>query len=100
MKADIMTEWVPICECEGAQPVEIETEDDLTLPLASVVAHFPGTTTLKYRAPGGTAYRGVKLADSILSPPSDGWSTATMYICVNPTAGANKRKRDIEERPP
>lgn len=97
MTADIMTEWVPICECEGAQPVEIETEDDLTLPLASVVAHFPGTTTLKYRAPGGSTYRGVKLTEDILHPPSGGWSTANMYIAVNPTAAENQRKRAAEE---
>jgi len=87
-----MTEWVPICESLGAQPVEIETEDDLTLSLASVQAHFPGTTTLKYRAPGGTTYRGVKLTDTTLYPPSEGWATAKLYVCVNPTAESNKRK--------
>ena len=46
-----MSEWVPVCETEGAQPVEIETDDDGTMPLASITAHFPGTTTLKFRAP-------------------------------------------------
>ena len=46
-----MSEWVPVCETEGAQPVEIETDDDGTMPLASIIAHFPGTTTLKFRAP-------------------------------------------------
>ena len=33
-----------------SQPVEIETEEDGSLPLSSVEAHFPGTTTLKYKA--------------------------------------------------
>ena len=46
-----MSEWVPVCETEGAQPVEIETDDDGTMPLSSIIAHFPGTTTLKFRAP-------------------------------------------------
>ena len=46
-----MSEWVPVCETEGAQPVEIETDDDGTMPLSSITAHFPGTTTLKFRAP-------------------------------------------------
>jgi len=48
-----MSDWVAICESEGAQPVEIETEEDGSLPLGSVSAHFPGATTLKYRAPVG-----------------------------------------------
>ena len=47
----IMAEWVAVCETEGAQPVEIETDDDGTMPLSSITAHFPGTTTLKFRAP-------------------------------------------------
>ena len=46
-----MSEWVPVCKTEGAQPVEIETDDDGTMPLSSITAHFPGTTTLKFRAP-------------------------------------------------
>ena len=46
-----MAEWVAVCETEGAQPVEIETDDDGTMPLSSITAHFPGTTTLKFRAP-------------------------------------------------
>jgi len=91
-----MSEWVPVCETEGAQPVEIETDDDGTMPLASIIAHFPGTTTLKFRAPGGTAYRGVKMKEDILIPPTGGWSAATLYIAVNPTADAMKRKREEE----
>lgn len=34
--------------------VEIETEEDGTILLESVVAHFPGTTTIKYKSPSGT----------------------------------------------
>ena len=93
---DAGSEWVAICECEGAQPVEIETEEDGALPLASVVAHFPGATTLKYRAPGGTAYRGVKMKEAVLVAPSGGWATAALYIAVNPAAEASKRKREEE----
>ena len=115
-----MSEWVAVCETEGAQPVEIETDDDGTMPLSSIIAHFPGTTTLKFRAPvkippsptylpecfpcfmmtsssqGGTAYRGVKMKEDILIPPTGGWSAATMYIAVNPNAEAQKRKREEE----
>ena len=48
---------------------------------------------------GGTAYRGVKLNDAIMLPPSGGWEAATLYIAVNPTAEANKRKREVEDPP-
>jgi len=91
-----MSDWVAICESEGAQPVEIETEEDGSLPLGSVSAHFPGATTLKYRAPGGTAYRGVKMKEEVLFPPTGGWAAAPLYIAVNPTAEATKRKREEE----
>ena len=45
---------------------------------------------------GGTAYRGVKMKEDILIPPTGGWSAATLYIAVNPTADAMKRKREEE----
>ena len=45
---------------------------------------------------GGTAYRGVKMKEDILIPPTGGWSAATMYIAVNPNAEAQKRKREEE----
>ena len=47
---------------------------------------------------GGTAYRGVKMKEDILIPPTGGWSAATMYIAVNPNAEAMKRKREEEVR--
>ena len=45
---------------------------------------------------GGTAYRGVKMKEDILIPPTGGWSAATLYIAVNPNAEALKRKREEE----
>ena len=45
---------------------------------------------------GGTAYRGVKMKEDILIPPTGGWSASTMYIAVNPNAEAQKRKREEE----
>ena len=49
-----------------------------------------------YDSQGGTAYRGVKMKEDILIPPTGGWSAASLYIAVNPNAEAQKRKREEE----
>ena len=36
------------------------------------------------------------MKEDILIPPTGGWSAATLYIAVNPTADAMKRKREEE----
>jgi len=91
-----MTDWVKICKTEGAQPVEIETEEDGTILLESVVAHFPGTTTIKYKSPSGTGYRSVKLREGVISPPTGGWDASPLYIAVNPAAEEQAEKRKAE----
>jgi len=91
-----MTEWVPVAEGPGEKAVEIETEDDGTLLVSAVAAHFPGTTTLKYNGPTG-AERAVKLTDDQkLKPPSTGWESAKCYYTVNPVREAQKKKEQIE----
>ena len=113
-----MPEWVPICQVEGAEPIEIETEEDGTLCVSAIIAYFPGTTTLKFKptvmislifgylpdrvhiiyflnlsSQGGTAYRGVRSKKDILMPPNGGWSAASVYVVVGGTpAEPNKRK--------
>jgi len=94
-----MTDWVKICKTEGAQPVEIETEEDGTILLESVVAHFPGTTTIKYKSPSGTGYRGVKLKDGVINPPNGGWEASPLYIAVNPAAEEQAEKRKASAEP-
>jgi len=95
-----MSDWVAICAEEGDDPVEIETEDDGVLLLEAVTAHFPGTTTLKYRNKEKTAFRGVKCIEGKMAPPTGGWDQAPLYICVNPTKVEQvvKRKAESEER--
>jgi len=90
---------VKICGEEFSEPIEIETEEDGSFPLESVTAHFPGTTTLKYKAPSSTAWRSVKIKDGVMSPPSEGWGDVTKYICVNPTK-AEKRKAEVSTDQP
>jgi len=95
-----MTEWVKICKTESAEPVEIETEEDGTISLESVAAHFPGTTTMKYKNPSGTGYRSVKLREGVISAPKGGWDASPLYIAVNPAAEkqAEKRKTEVDAR--
>ncbi|XP_023326983.1 TAR DNA-binding protein 43 [Eurytemora carolleeae] len=87
-----MSEWIAVCGEEGDNPIEVETEDDGTLLLETLTAHFPGTTTLKYRSKDTNSFRSVKCASGILKAPSGSWDQAPLYICVNPT------KPEVESR--
>lgn len=94
-----MGEWVKVCGEEFSEPIEIETDEDGTFPLESITAHFPGTTTLKYKVPSSTAWRSVKIKEGVMSPPTGGWLQANKFICVNPTK-AEKRKADSPSSQP
>jgi len=95
-----MSEWIAICGEDGGDVVEIETEVDRVLLLESVTAHFPGTTTLKFRNKEKTTFRGVKCIEGKMAPPTGGWDQASIYISVNPNKEeqAIKRKAQSEER--
>jgi len=80
-----MSEWIAVCGEEGANPIEVETEEDGTLLLEELTALFPGTTTLKYRNKDSNAYRSVKCSKGVLKAPGGSWDQAPIYICVNPT---------------
>lgn len=95
-----MTEWVAIAVDETEEPVEIPTESDGTINLASVTAQFPGVTGLKFRHPETNKLRGVRVQGTALCPPSEeeGWGPYT-YLCVRPVSPKKdesglKRKTD------
>jgi len=95
-----MSEWICVSGELGDDPIEIETEEDGTMLLESLTAHFPGTTTLKYKNPDNLAFRGIKCIDGVLNPPSKdlGWGLAKLYYCVNPEKeNSKKRKGDGDE---
>ena len=76
--------FIQVAEEEGEEPIELPTEDDLTLLITTLAAQFPGACGLKYRNPESRAWRGVRLSDGRLFPPSDtGWGT-TVYVSVLP----------------
>ncbi|XP_075166192.1 TAR DNA-binding protein 43-like isoform X2 [Haematobia irritans] len=85
-------EFVPVVEEDGDEPIELPTENDKNLLLSTLQAQFPGASGLKYINPETKNFRGIRLNDGKLYPPSDsGWSTH-IYHCVFPKE--NKRKSD------
>ncbi|CAH1164775.1 unnamed protein product [Phaedon cochleariae] len=94
-------EYLQVAEDEGEEPIELPTEDDGTLLLSTLSAQFPGASGLKFKAPESKTFRGVRLTEGRLHPPSDsGWGSQIFY-CSFPKGrarydqnGENKRKSD------
>lgn len=74
-------QYVQVTDVEDSEPIEIPSEDDGTLTVSALAAHYPGATGLKYRLGGHT--RAVKLANGILYPPENGWGD-NIYYCIFP----------------
>ena len=79
------------CENFSEEPIELPTEDsDNSLLISTLAAQFPGACGLKYRNPESRAWRGVRLSDGRLFPPSDtGWG-AHVYVSVMPKGNLGK----------
>ena len=77
--------FIKVAEEEGEEPIELPTEEtDSSLLISTLAAQFPGACGLKYRNPESRAWRGVRLSDGRLFPPSDtGWG-GHVYISVMP----------------
>lgn len=78
-------DFITVSEEEGDEPIELPTEEgDYTLLLTTLAAQYPGACGLKYRNPESRAWRGVRLSDGRLFPPSDtGWGPH-VYVSVLP----------------
>lgn len=86
-----MSEWVNISLDESEEPVEVPSESDGTINLASILAQFPNTIGLKYRNPETNKWRGVRIQDNFLYPPGEeGWGQET-FICVRNKVESPKR---------
>ena len=85
--------FITVAEEEGDEPIELPSEEaDNSLLLSTLAAQFPGACGLKYRNPESRAWRGVRLSDGRLFPPSDtGWG-AHVYVCVMPKGESYLRK--------
>lgn len=87
-------QYVQVTDVEDSEPIEIPTEDDGTLTVSALAAHYPGATGLKYRLGGHT--RAVKLANGILFPPENGWGENT-YYCIFPKDNTKRKADDALE---
>uniref|UniRef100_A0A2K6B2Z0 RRM domain-containing protein n=1 Tax=Macaca nemestrina TaxID=9545 RepID=A0A2K6B2Z0_MACNE len=76
---------------EYIRPVEIPLEDDGTVLLSTVTAHFPGACGLCDRNPVSQCMRGVRLVEGILHAPDAGWGNL-VYVVNYPKD--NKRNMD------
>lgn len=84
--------YITVAEEEGEEPIELPSEDDATLLLTTLAAQFPGACGLKFRNPETRAWRGVRLNEGRLYPPSEtGWGSH-IYVSVLPKA--EKRRSD------
>ncbi len=89
-----MTSWVNVSLDESEEPVEVPAEEDGTITLSSILAQFPNTIGLKYRNPETQKWRGVRIQENVLYPPTEegGWGQET-YVCVR-NKSAESPKRD------
>lgn len=89
-------EFIQVAEEFNDEPIELPVEDDGTLLLSTLQGQFPGACGLKYRNPENKAIRGIRLNESRMHPPNNGWDSQTVYYCVFPkeSFSENKRKSD------
>ncbi|KAK7586238.1 hypothetical protein V9T40_004114 [Parthenolecanium corni] len=83
-------QYIQLTDAEDSETIEVPCEDDGTLTVSSLAAHYPGATGLKYRINGHV--RAVKLSNGKLYPPEGGWKDLT-YYCIFPKE-TTKRKAD------
>ncbi|XP_026823130.1 TAR DNA-binding protein 43-like isoform X1 [Rhopalosiphum maidis] len=84
--------YIPVCECEGEDFMEIPLESDGTLSTATLSAYFPGVTGLKFRLDSYSPYRALRLYDGKFHAPEGSWAGHKFY-CVHPKGD----KRKLEE---
>jgi hypothetical protein len=76
-----MSQFVFVSEEENEEPIELPTEDDGSLALATLVAQFANSTGLRYRNPETGAFRGVRQIDGKLYAPDGAWGTRQYIAC-------------------
>ena len=91
-----MPEYINVTseETTEQEPIELPTEEDLTMLLSTVAAQFPDCCGLKYRHPDTGGLRGIRLVEGVLHAPEDGWGTH-LYIAVFPKKAASEPATSI-----
>ena len=75
--------YVKVVEGESDEAVELPLEEDGTLLLSTLVAHWPGSSSLKYLSKSTNSVREIRAVEGRLNAPDDGWSS-NLFICVFP----------------
>ena len=92
------TTWVPVANSELATVVEIETEEDGSLPLTSITHHFPDTKALKFHdANNNKSLIEVTLKEGSFLESLGGWGVHARYIAVINPSDAIKNGPKNEE---
>ena len=78
-----MTQYIAVTDDESKPDslVEIPLEEDGMLLVSTLESQFAGASGLKYRASSG-AFRGLRVSDEKVQPPSDGWEASPNYVVV------------------
>lgn len=111
--------YILVIENERDDPMELPCEDDGSLLLTTLIAQFPEATGLKYKNPETGAFRGIRLNEGRLFPPTDsGWGKEKFHVVFPKASKFNfsqnlptllkltyfsveaKRKLEEEESPP
>lgn len=77
-------EFIQVAEDFQDEPIELPLEEDGTLLLSTLQGQYPGACGLKYRNPDNKAIRGIRLNESRLHSPHQGWDSQIVYYCVFP----------------
>lgn len=73
--------YILVIEHDRDDPMELPCEDDGSLLLTTLIAQFPEATGLKYKNPDTGAFRGIRLSDGKLFPPTnDGWGKEKFHV--------------------
>ena len=73
--------YILVRSSDSDETVELPTEDDNSLCLATLTAQFPDAIGLRYESPETGAMRGLRASEGKLLPPEDGWSNH-VYFCT------------------
>lgn len=97
-----MTEFVKVCREEGGEVMEVPTEENGNILVATLESTFGTALGLKYVFEESNVTRIIRCKDGVLSPPSEKWGNRIYYVTQKPAAasqveGAEDGKKNSEE---
>ncbi|XP_065560550.1 TAR DNA-binding protein 43-like isoform X1 [Artemia franciscana] len=87
--------YILVRSSDSDETVELPTEDDNSLCLATLTAQFPDAIGLRYESPETGAMRGLRASEGKLLPPEDGWSSR-VYFCTFSKGIKRKVDQDVD----